>query len=220
MTSGPPPVGRCVQYARVCSTDASEYARRTGFPESPAEVSGVRAADAHTKVPGMSQQFPDRIWGSRTNLLSRIASPFAATKLGSLVIRKLTPLDRKVLRRTSGKYTVLGPIGAPVILLTTTGRKSGQPRTTPLLYVHDGDTLYVIGSNFGQEHHPAWTGNLLANPAAEIVIAGERIPVRAALVQDEVKQQEIFARFEETTQAYTAYRNRTARDLRIFALTR
>ncbi|WP_330184102.1 nitroreductase family deazaflavin-dependent oxidoreductase [Nocardia sp. NBC_01503] len=168
----------------------------------------------------MTEQFPDRIWGSRTNLLSRVASPFAATKLGSLVIRKLTPLDRRVLERTGGKYTVLGPIGAPVILLTTTGRKSGQPRTTPLLYVHDGDTLYVIGSNFGQDKHPAWTGNLLADPTGEVTIAGQRIPVRADLVRDEARKAEIFARFEETTEAYTAYRNRTARDLRIFALTR
>lgn len=168
----------------------------------------------------MSEQFPERIWGSRTNFLSRMASPFAATKLGSLVIRKLTPLDRKVLERTAGKYTVLGPIGAPVILLTTVGRKSGEPRTTPLLYVHDGDTLYVIGSNFGQAHHPAWTGNLLANPAAEVAIAGQHIPVTAALVTDEDRKQSIFERFEETTEAYTAYRNRTARDLRIFALTR
>ncbi|MEV6096340.1 nitroreductase/quinone reductase family protein [Nocardia sp. NPDC059246] len=168
----------------------------------------------------MSEQFPERIWGSRTNLLSRLASPFAATKVGSLVIRKLTPLDRKVLERTGGKYTVLGPIGAPVILLTTVGRKSGQPRTTPLLYVHEGDTLYVIGSNFGQSHHPAWTANLLASPAAEVAIAGQHIPVTATLVTDEDRQQAVFERFEETTQAYTAYRNRTARDLRIFALTR
>ncbi|AYF74704.1 nitroreductase family deazaflavin-dependent oxidoreductase [Nocardia yunnanensis] len=167
-----------------------------------------------------SEQFPERIWGSRTNFLSRVASPFAATKLGSLVIRKLTPLDRKVLERTDGKYTVLGPIGAPVILVTTIGRKSGQPRTTPLLYVHDGDTLYVIGSNFGQAHHPAWTANLLANPAAEVAIAGQRIPVTATLVTDEEHKQAIFQRFEQTTEAYTAYRNRTARDLRIFALTR
>ncbi|MFC9994502.1 nitroreductase family deazaflavin-dependent oxidoreductase [Nocardia sp. NPDC127526] len=168
----------------------------------------------------MSEQFPDRIWGSRTNLLSRLASPFAATTFGSLVIRKLTPLDRRVLERTNGKYTVLGPIGAPVVLLTTVGRKSGQPRTSPLLYVHGGDVLYVIGSNFGQAKHPAWTGNLLATPAAEVTIAGQRIPVTATLVEDEERKREIFARFEETTEAYTAYKNRTTRDLRIFALTR
>ena len=196
------------------------YGRGGRHDEPGTAATGGQHAVAGTNVPDMSEQFPDRIWGSRTNLLSRVASPFAATKLGSLVIRKLTPLDRRILERTGGKYTVLGPIGAPVILLTTIGRKSGQPRTNPLLYVHDGDTLYVIGSNFGQEHHPAWTGNLLVNPDGEVTIAGQRIPVRASLIEDEARKGEIFTRFEETTQAYTAYKNRTARDLRIFALTR
>ncbi|MBF6178133.1 nitroreductase family deazaflavin-dependent oxidoreductase [Nocardia otitidiscaviarum] len=168
----------------------------------------------------MSAQFPDRRWGPQTGLLRRAASSFAATSVGSTVIRKLTPLDRRVLERTAGKYTVLGPIGAPVILLTTTGRKSGQPRTTPLLYVHDGDVLYVIGSNFGQATHPAWTGNLLADPTGTVTIAGQRIPVTATRVTDPEQQAEIFARFEETTQAYTAYKGRTSRELRIFALRR
>ncbi|MGM7645399.1 nitroreductase family deazaflavin-dependent oxidoreductase [Nocardia sp. JW2] len=167
----------------------------------------------------MTPQFPDRLWGSRTNLLSRAANRFAATKPGSLLIRTLTPLDRAVLERTDAKYTVLGPIGAPVILLTTIGRKSGQPRTQPLLYVHDGDTLYVVGSNFGQAKHPAWTVNLLANPEATVAIAGERIPVTATLVPDADKEA-IFARFVEITGAYAAYRDRTTRDLRIFALRR
>ncbi|MCA2205499.1 nitroreductase family deazaflavin-dependent oxidoreductase [Nocardia rosealba] len=167
----------------------------------------------------MTPQFPDRLWGSRTNLLSRAANRFAATKPGSLLIRTLTPLDRAVLERTDAKYTVLGPIGAPVILLTTIGRKSGQPRTQPLLYVHDGDTLYVVGSNFGQAKHPAWTVNLLANPEATVAIAGERIQVTATLVPDADKEA-IFARFVEITGAYAAYRDRTTRDLRIFALRR
>ncbi|MFI6868624.1 nitroreductase family deazaflavin-dependent oxidoreductase [Nocardia sp. NPDC050406] len=168
----------------------------------------------------MSAQFPDRRWGPQTGLFRQAASSFAATKVGSWAIRKLTPLDRRVLERTAGKYTVLGPIGAPVILLTTTGRKSGQPRTTPLLYVHGGDELYVIGSNFGQAKHPAWTGNLLADPTGTVTIAGQRIPVTATRVEDPARQADIFARFEETTQAYTAYKDRTDRELRIFALRR
>ncbi|MEV0076742.1 nitroreductase/quinone reductase family protein [Nocardia neocaledoniensis] len=167
----------------------------------------------------MTSQFPDRQWGSRTSLVSRAANRFAATKPGSWLIRTATPLDRALLERTDAKYTVLGPIGAPVILLTTTGRKSGVARTQPLLYVHDGDTLYVVGSNFGQAHHPAWTANLLANPSATVAIAGERIPVTATLVPDAEKEA-VFARFVEITGAYAAYRDRTTRDLRIFALRR
>ncbi|MFC4126205.1 nitroreductase/quinone reductase family protein [Nocardia rhizosphaerae] len=167
----------------------------------------------------MTTPFPDRQWGSRTTLLSRAANRFAATKPGSWLIRTVTPLDRALLERTDAKYTVLGPIGAPVILLTTTGRKSGVKRTQPLLYVHDGDTLYVVGSNFGQAHHPAWTANLLADPNATVAIAGERIPVVATQVP-EADKEAVFARFVEITGAYTAYRNRTTRDLRIFALRR
>lgn len=166
------------------------------------------------------QHFPRREWGSRTNPVSRALNKFAATELGSWAIRKLTPLDRAVLERTDAKYTVLGPIGAPVILLTTTGRKSGQPRTQPLLHVHDGDVLYVIGSNFGQAMHPAWTANLLATPAATVAIAGRRIPVRATLLEDPAEKDTVFARFVEITGAYDAYKSRTSRDLRIFALRR
>ncbi|MBF6472969.1 MULTISPECIES: nitroreductase/quinone reductase family protein [Nocardia] len=167
----------------------------------------------------MAEHFPDRQWGSRTNLFARTASRFAATKAGSRLVRAITPLDRAVLERTGAKYTLLGPIGAPVILLTTIGRKSGQPRTQPLLYVHDGDTLYVIGSNFGGAHHPAWTANLLANPTATVAIAGERIRVTATPVEAPDKDP-IFQRFVDITGAYAAYRTRTTRDLRIFALQR
>lgn len=167
----------------------------------------------------MTQPFPQWQWGSPDSALSRVAGRFAATTAGSWVIRTLTPLDRRVLERTGAKYTVLGPIGAPVLLLTTTGRKSGLPRTQPLLYVHDGDTLYVIGSNFGQDHHPAWTANLLAEPGATVAVAGERIPITATPIEGAPKE-EIFQRFVELTGAYAAYRDRTSRDLRVFALTR
>ncbi|WP_433712223.1 nitroreductase family deazaflavin-dependent oxidoreductase [Nocardia sp. CA-084685] len=166
----------------------------------------------------MAEQFPKQQWGSNTNFLARLATKLASTEPGSWLIRKVTPLDRAILERTNAKYTLLGPIGAPVMLLTTTGRKSGEPRTQPLLYLHDGDTIYVIGSNFGQQHHPAWTANLLANPNATVAIAGQRIPVRATLV--EADKDALFARFIEITSAYGVYRTRTTRDLRIFALTR
>ncbi|MGF6882261.1 deazaflavin-dependent oxidoreductase (nitroreductase family) [Nocardia sp. GAS34] len=168
----------------------------------------------------MSTQFPDRRWGSRTSLLSRAMVSFAATWPGSLLIRKLTPLDRKLLVRTAGRYTMLGPVGAPVVLVTARGRKSGQPRLSSLLYVHGGDTLYVIGSNFGQSSHPAWTANLLADPEATVTLAGERIPVRATLIEDPARKEEIFADFVESVKVYATYRTRTTRDMRIFALTR
>lgn len=110
-------------------------------------------------------RFPENRWGNPDSTLSRLAAKFAATKPGSWVIRKLTPLDRAVMQRTGSRYTVLGPLGLSTLLLTTTGRKSGRPRVSPLLYLHDGDRIALVGSNFGQEKHPAWTANLLADPA-------------------------------------------------------
>ncbi len=143
----------------------------------------------------------------------------AATKVGSKLVRIAAPLDRALLERTDGKYTLFGPIGETVVLLTTIGRKSGQPRTQPLLCLHEGDTLFVIGSNFGRPHHPAWTANLLTNPKATVAIGGERIEVTSRLV-DEPDKSAVFDRFVELAQAYAVYRTRTTRDLRIFALRR
>ncbi|MQY31042.1 nitroreductase/quinone reductase family protein [Nocardia aurantia] len=166
----------------------------------------------------MAGQFPDRTWGSRTNVLARLASPIAATKAGSAAIRVLTPLDRKVLERSAGRYTLLGPIGAPILLLTTTGRNSGQQHTTPLLFVHDGDVLYVVGSNFGGDRHPDWTANLLSYPIATVTISGDYLAVHADPVTDETEREEVFDRFIEISDAYDAYRGRTDRTMRMFAL--
>jgi deazaflavin-dependent oxidoreductase (nitroreductase family) len=112
---------------------------------------------------------------------------------------------------------VLGPIGAPTMLLETTGRKSGQARISPLLFARDGDSILVVGSNFGQQHHPAWTGNLLAAPVAAAIIRGKRIPVTAALlVGDEAEA--AYQRMVELTGVYAKYRTRTDREIRVFRL--
>jgi deazaflavin-dependent oxidoreductase (nitroreductase family) len=161
--------------------------------------------------------FPDVRWGSENSRLRGPATAFASSKPGSWLIRSLTPLDRRVLIRSRGRYTVLGPIGAPTLLLTTTGAKSGLPRTSPLLYCRDDARLLVIGSNFGQAHHPAWTGNLRANPDATVTIGGVDVPVRAHPLAGDERQRGIDA-FIELTRVYAAYLDRTDRDIRVFAL--
>jgi deazaflavin-dependent oxidoreductase (nitroreductase family) len=81
-------------------------------------------------------------------------------------------------RANGGK--VGGPFaGRDLLLLTTTGAKSGQQRTSPLLYFTDDDRLYVIASQAGAPNHPGWYHNLLANPEATVEIGDERHPVRA-----------------------------------------
>lgn len=163
-------------------------------------------------------QFPEARWGKDDSLLARGGRAFAATKAGSWTIRKLTPLDRKVMVKSSGRYTVLGPIGVPNLLLETTGRKSRVKRLSPLLFARDGDSIIVVGSNFGQEHHPAWTANLMANPAATVKLGGKTIPVTAQLLAG-TEADEAYRKMTEVANAYSVYRGRTARAIRVFRLT-
>ncbi len=161
--------------------------------------------------------FPEQRWGSETSRLRRPAVAFSSTSAGSWLIRTLTPLDRRILIRSRGRRTLLGPIGAPTLLLTTTGAKSGLPRTTPLLYGRLDDDLVVVGSNFGQDHHPAWTGNLLKAPAAKVTMAGQDITVTARLLTG-AEAEAAYAVMEATAQTYAVYRDRTDRQIRVFRL--
>lgn len=167
----------------------------------------------------MSGTFPEPHWGRET--MSPLFAPafaFASTKMGSRFIRLLVPLDRRLLKLTKGKYPLFGPTALPPLLLTTTGRKSGLPRATALNYLQDGDRLLILGSNFGQQQHPAWTSNLLADPVATVAIGGAEVPVRAALL-DGPDRDEALRRFLAYPM-YRSYLTRTDRDLRLFALTR
>ncbi len=163
--------------------------------------------------------FPDGRWGSSDSVLAPLLHAFAATRLGSATIRRLVPLDRKVLLRSSGRYTVLGPFGSPMLLLTTIGRSSGLERTTPLVYLPEGDALLVVGSNFGQGHHPAWVMNLAANPTATVTIRGTAVPVDARELVGEERAR-AFDAFQSLAKPYEAYAHRTTRMIRVFALTR
>ena len=164
-----------------------------------------------------SQTFPELRWGSERTPLRRQMLWFGATRPGSWLVRTLTPLDRRILVRSKGRYTLLGPFGLPVLLLTATGATTGLPRTTPLLYARDGDDLLVAGSNFGQAHHPAWSSNLLANPEAVVTIAGTAVPAIATpLHGDEAVS--AYRKLEQVAGAYTVYRSRTDREIRVFRL--
>jgi deazaflavin-dependent oxidoreductase (nitroreductase family) len=128
------------------------------------------------------------------------------------------PAARRVLEATKGKYTLFGPTSLPELLLTTTGCKSGQARTSALSYLRDGDRLLVLGSNFGQKHHPDWSSNLLADAEATVAINGTEMPVTAALLTGPERDRAL-QRFLAYPM-YMSYRTRTDRELRVFALTR
>jgi deazaflavin-dependent oxidoreductase (nitroreductase family) len=77
--------------------------------------------------------------------------------------------------------------GVPALLLTHTGRKTGKPHTTPLIFGRDGESYLIVASVGGSPKHPQWYHNLMASPDAEIQVRGEHIPVRARAASDEEK---------------------------------
>jgi deazaflavin-dependent oxidoreductase (nitroreductase family) len=98
----------------------------------------------------------------------RVFEAFGRSPLGYWFGRKVAPhIDPPLLRLTGGRFSSLYPF--KVMLLTTTGAKTGQPRTLPLLYAADGDRLLLIASNYGRPSHPAWYRNLVANPKVDVL---------------------------------------------------
>ncbi len=90
-----------------------------------------------------------------------------------LSVRCLATIDRLALRATGGRGTLSGWVsGLPVVRLTTTGARTGQPRTTPVLGIPGGDALIVIAANFGETRNPSWYHNLRAHPLATITYRG------------------------------------------------
>jgi deazaflavin-dependent oxidoreductase (nitroreductase family) len=132
------------------------------------------------------------------------------------LLRAAGKLNVPVYRITRGR--VMGKIGrAPVLLLTSIGRRSGQPRTAPVLFLADGERVVVIGSNAGNSKAPAWSHNLRANPDAEVQIKGERRLVRARVAEGE-ERAELWRKMNEQYAGFEDYDERTSRDIAVFVL--
>jgi len=107
-----------------------------------------------------------------------------SNSLGVRGLRWTGKLNVPLYRLSGGR--VGGKVGrAPVLLLTTTGRKSGEPRTAPVVYLADGENAVVINTNAGNAKVPAWSLNLEANPEAEVERGRRRYPVRARVAEGE-----------------------------------
>lgn len=143
---------------------------------------------------------------------------FVGRRWGSTFIRVFyQPLDRALYRITRGRRG-LSPV-REVLLLTSTGRKSGRSRQNPLMYLADSGSYWVMGSNFGRDHHPAWTANLLAHPEATIQIGDRTEPVRARLATEEERRR-LWPRLVRVYPPWDAYTGWTDRSFRLFELQR
>ena len=115
------------------------------------------------------------------------------------------PLDRLVYRLSRGETTVSSWLaGVQITMLTTTGAKSGQPRTLPVLGLPDGDEMLVIASNFGRPRNPSWYHNLRAHPRATIVFGGVRREVEARELTG-AERERGYRRGEEIYPGFTHY---------------
>lgn len=145
----------------------------------------------------------------------RFYSRFSSS-LGATGLRWAGKLNTPIYRLSGGR--LLGRVGrAPVLLLTTTGRRSGQPRTAPLVYLADGERMVVIGSNAGNDKVPAWALNLKANPDAEVEIRGRRQRVRARVAEGE-ERADLWRRCNEQYAGFDDYESRTDRPISLFVL--
>jgi deazaflavin-dependent oxidoreductase (nitroreductase family) len=160
------------------------------------------------------------IFYDRANRFHKTVRRFAASGPGSwLFARVAHHLDRPIHRWTHGRHTLGSALtGLPVVMLTTTGARSGQLRTVPILGIPFSGGMAVIASNFGQQHHPAWYYNLRAHPDAQVVIDGVRRPVRAVEAEGD-RRAEIWKEGLRVYPGFSQYERRAShRRITVFVL--
>lgn len=138
-------------------------------------------------------------------------------KIGGAVTQAMSKANTWIYRASGGRFGAKFLRGAPVFLLVTVGRKSGEPRTAPLIYLRDGDDYILVASKGGMSKHPAWYLNLEANPECEVEIGRERLAMRARRVSDAEKA-ELWPRLLAIYRDYDDYQARTERNIPVLRL--
>ena len=137
--------------------------------------------------------------------------------LRAAFVRYSTRLHMAIFRATNGRVAATG-MGMPVLMLTTTGRKSGRPYSIMLTSpVQDSDRVVLVASYGGNDKHPAWFLNLRDNPAVEVMMHGRSGPMRARIASQEEKAQ-LWPRVVEKYSGYAGYQRKTERDIPLVIL--
>jgi deazaflavin-dependent oxidoreductase (nitroreductase family) len=142
-------------------------------------------------------------------------------RIGTFVTRAMSGLNKWMLRRSKGRWgkTLVGTGGAPVCLLTTTGVKTGQPRTIALLYLRDGDDIVIVASKGGMSTNPQWYGNLVAEPKVTVEIGGELRAMTARTATAEEKAR-LWPMLVDMYKGYADYQARTDRQIPVVICSR
>src|SRR5829696_2489965 len=148
--------------------------------------------------------------------LTSLARPPAPGTRRFAAWNRFTGLNAAIYRATGGR--LLGSFdGNPVLLLHHVGRRSGEERVTPLLYLPDGDDVVIVGSMGGTPKHPAWFHNLTARPDTEVELGRERRRVRARVAGAD-ERAALWPRLVERYPAFAAYQARTEREIPVVVL--
>jgi deazaflavin-dependent oxidoreductase (nitroreductase family) len=134
-----------------------------------------------------------------------------------LTMKAATTFHRSVYKLSGGRLANKGA-GMPVVILTTTGRKSGKPRQTMLTSpVVDDDTVVLVASYGGDDRNPAWFLNLRDDPDVELVLHNEKRPMRAHVATTDEKA-ELWPRVVEANHGYAGYQEKTDREIPLVIL--
>jgi deazaflavin-dependent oxidoreductase (nitroreductase family) len=122
--------------------------------------------------------------------------------------------------RANGGTMTEGPFkGVPLLLLTTTGARSGKTRVNPLAYTRDGDRLVVIASKGGAPSHPDWYHNLVARPLVTVEVGRERFQARARIAEG-AERDRLYAAQAQLLPAFAEYQRKTTRRIPVVVLER
>jgi deazaflavin-dependent oxidoreductase (nitroreductase family) len=139
-------------------------------------------------------------------------------KLGWKIWHQFTQAQSLLYRLSGGRFARTYK-GAPVLLLDHVGRKSGRKRTSPLIYLRDGDDLVLVASKGGSHTHPIWWLNLRDHPSTTVTVGSEKRAVVARQASPEEKTR-LWPRLVEIYAPYEDYQQRTSRDIPVVILER
>jgi F420H(2)-dependent quinone reductase len=135
-----------------------------------------------------------------------------------LLAKAILWLHVSLYRLTNGRIGGRFVAGSPILLLTTTGRRTGKRRTRPLAYVRDDDRYVLCASNGGSPAHPGWYHNLAAIGRAEIQVGPDHLTI-GTRTADPAERRRLFPRFVQMYQGYGAYEDKTSRQIPLVLLT-
>jgi deazaflavin-dependent oxidoreductase (nitroreductase family) len=162
----------------------------------------------------VSDLYRDANWFHRS--MRRLA---ATRPLSWFFARTLMRADRLVYRLSNGRSTLAEQTaGLPVVMLTTTGARTGRARTVPVLGIEDGEAVIVLGTNYAQERAPAWTYNLRANPDAAVAVKGRERELTAREIVEGAEREVCWSKGAAVYPGFLEYRSRLSRTAPIFRL--